>query len=438
MMDSRVDVADAAAMVAAYGAAVAFLLPPMLSTPLLPGIDGPYYVVQVEWLLRHGALKYPDPPLAFLLLAAFYLVLRDPFMAVKLGSTLLTALSTVPVYLLVRRATGSRVAGVAAGLAVAVNPFTVKLYSDFVKNAVGLVWLNLFILYEYLYAREPSRGRLAGLLAALALTALTHILDYGVALFYAVTMFLASLALRRGYRETVPGAAAGLLSLAVLVAAPWLVGGDVGKGFAFLAQLVEAEPEQLVMRQYWFPFALGVAAALLAHAYASRGEWAEAALSTASALLAVLVNLPLLPGNWLFRFRLMTGVPLAHAVGFTLPRRGGGEAAAAAALALALLLAVSLPATAVVRPSIPPPAYRELGEAVARCEAVAGRAVVPEVRLRYWAETLSEDVVGARRGGPPPAGCLVLLRNGRRPVPPGIRVYDGRYIVAVMAAGRRP
>ncbi|MCD6368851.1 MAG: hypothetical protein J7L38_03535, partial [Thermoproteales archaeon] len=35
------------------------------ATPLLPGIDGPYYAVQVNWILKYGGLKYLDPPLTF-------------------------------------------------------------------------------------------------------------------------------------------------------------------------------------------------------------------------------------------------------------------------------------------------------------------------------------------------------------------------------------
>lgn len=422
---------DAVAASLTYLLAAAFLLHLMLSTPLLPGIDGPYYAVQVRWLVERGALKYADPPLAFLLLAAFYLALGDLFLAVKLGSALMTALSAVPVYLLVRRLTSSRVAGATAGLALVVNPFTLKLYSDFIKNSIGLLWLNLFLLFDVEYVRSPSRRSLACLAAALLLTALTHVLDYGVALYYALLIFLIYALLTHDVGRGLPGAAAALLSLAGLVAAPWVVGGDVSKGFAFIAQLAEEEIEPVVMQQHWLALALAVSAALLVRGCYLRGRPEAASLYIASSALAVLLNLPILPRSWLFRFRLMTSVPLAYAAGLVLASEREGERLAAAALILALLLIVTLPATRVMRPSIPPLAYQELKEAVARCEALAGEASVPDVRLRYWAETISDSVEGATRGSPP-AGCLILLKSGG-PIhaPPGQGIYEGEYVLAL-------
>ena len=232
-MISKENYIDAIAIIFTYILAVIFLLHPMLSTPLLPGIDGPYYAVQVRWLVERGELKYADPPLAFLLLTAFYLVLGDLFLAVKLGSVLLTSLAVLPIYLLVKRLTSSRIAGIAAGLAFAINPFTLKLYSDFIKNSIGLLWLNLFLLFEIRYMQYSSRKNLVGLIVALVLTALTHILDYGVALFYAVSLFLLSIPFTRDIKKALPGAAIAFLSFAGLVAAPWVVGGDIRKGFAF-------------------------------------------------------------------------------------------------------------------------------------------------------------------------------------------------------------
>ena len=431
-MISKENYIDAIAIIFTYILAVIFLLHPMLSTPLLPGIDGPYYAVQVRWLVERGELKYADPPLAFLLLTAFYLVLGDLFLAVKLGSVLLTSLAVLPIYLLVKRLTSSRIAGIAAGLAFAINPFTLKLYSDFIKNSIGLLWLNLFLLFEIRYMQDSSRKNLVGLIVALVLTALTHILDYGVALFYAISLFSLSIPFTRDIKKALPGAAIAFLSFAGLVAAPWVVGGDIRKGFAFITQLAESDLEPVVMQQHWFILALAISAALFAKSYFSRDNSEMAMLCIASGILAILVNLPILPRNWLFRFRLMTNIPLAYAVGMALTSKKEGENLVAAILILALLLVISLPATGVVRPSIPPPAYQELKDAIAKCEATVGKARIPDVRLRYWAETISDNVEGASRGNTLGNSCLVFLKT-RKPIhiPPGQKIYEGAYILAL-------
>ena len=186
------------------------------------------------------------------------------------------------------------------------------------------------------------------------------------------------------------------------------------------------------MQQHWFILALALSAALFAKSYFSRNNSEMAMLCIASGILAILVNLPILPRNWLFRFRLMTNIPLAHAIGMALTSKKEGENLVAAILILALLLIITLPATGVVRPSIPPPAYQELKDAIAKCEAAVGKAKIPDVRLRYWAETISDNVEGASRGNLPENSCLIFLKT-RKPVhiPPGQKIYNGAYILAL-------
>ncbi len=45
----------------------AFYLEILTRHPLMYGIDGPYYLVQVRSLLEAGRLEYGDPPLSFVL-----------------------------------------------------------------------------------------------------------------------------------------------------------------------------------------------------------------------------------------------------------------------------------------------------------------------------------------------------------------------------------
>lgn len=53
-----------------------FYLWVFVRNPLIPGIDGPYYLIQVRSLLQTGKLVYGDPPLTFYLLAFFCLAFR--------------------------------------------------------------------------------------------------------------------------------------------------------------------------------------------------------------------------------------------------------------------------------------------------------------------------------------------------------------------------
>jgi hypothetical protein len=48
------------------------------------GIDGAYYLIQVERILSTGMMKYPDPPLSFYLFSALTLLVENDTLAVKL------------------------------------------------------------------------------------------------------------------------------------------------------------------------------------------------------------------------------------------------------------------------------------------------------------------------------------------------------------------
>ncbi len=72
------------------------------TTPLLYGIDGPYYYIQVSSILMNGHLKYLDPPLSFYILTAYSVLLNDIFAGIKVGTVITTLLATYAIYYLVR------------------------------------------------------------------------------------------------------------------------------------------------------------------------------------------------------------------------------------------------------------------------------------------------------------------------------------------------
>ena len=425
---------DAALASAAALLGFAFLYYPMASTPLVPGIDGPYYVVQAEYLLAHGRLKYPDPPLAFCVIALAAFLSKDLFAAVEFSSALVTALSAVPTYFLTKKLAGSRIAGFAAGLALVVNPFTLRLASDFVKNSMGMLWLALFLYYDLSYASSGRRRDLLALTASLTLAALTHVLDYGLALAYAVSIF--ALAPREQRRRAALGALVAMLTVLVFAAIPAAVGGDIRKAYAFLKELSEGAEEVGAFGLERYALPVGISISLAIGALLSKGRPLLSTLLASSAIVASALNFPLIPSKWLFRFSLMTPVPLAHCIGAAVAARRGARELQISLLLLAFLLAAGLGAYRMVRPSIPPPAYAELEKALAEIEEMGLKAVVPDVRLRYWAETLSEEIYG--RGQDVGAPCAVVALRTSPRVPRGIPVFEGRYVVAAIPRSPSP
>jgi len=400
-----------------------FLYYPMAVCPLLPGIDGPYYAVQVSWLLEKGSLKYMDPPLAFYIMTLIVLLTGNLFEGVKLAASLVTSLAVFPTYAMTKRLTGSRAASLAGSIAMVANPFVVRMVSDFMKNSMGLLWLSTFLYFETAYIEEGDRRNLIGLLASFALTLLTHILDYGVALLYASLLFLFSRGERR--KRALIGFLISVVSLALLIAAPFIVGGDVWKGLAFVEEFIESEEEIEIFMPNFIVQAIGIASTLFVAAWLMRDNPTLSTLAASSGFIVLGLNLPLIPKKWLFRFRLMTGVPLSHAAGSAAGIIKDSRGFIVAILIVTMIMTMGVQTYRAVRPSIPPEAYTELEHVLELLKEKELTIVIPDTRIRYWAETLREDIYRD-----PQPHCAIILMKGRGRTPRGAIVYDGKFFVA--------
>jgi hypothetical protein len=170
-----------AAVAALFTWAFASRVALLLETPTPLGIDGYYYAIQVRALLEEGRLHYPSLPLAFWWLTPFA-ALTEPVRGVKLGAVAGTAAIVFPLFLLVRRLSGSRSAGVVAAALVATSSQSFYLSSEFVKQGLGLTLVACFLATLAAALDQPTRLRVAGVLVWLGLSLLTHKLAAGVAL----------------------------------------------------------------------------------------------------------------------------------------------------------------------------------------------------------------------------------------------------------------
>jgi len=382
----------------------------LLLSPLLPGIDGPYYALQVMWILRFGWLKYMDPPVTFYLMALATGLIGDVFIGIKFIVSIFTALATLSIYMFFRRFSVSSIAGLAAATVFVYNPFIYRLIGDFMKNAVALFFL-LFGLY-YLVAWNGGHHRnLIIVWIMFVLCGLTHILVFGVfvlyILFFSITLFLVGEVRRSIYLLTPL-----LLVFIVFVLAPFLTGGDIWKAFNILNKIFYGATFSPPPRVEWLLLGYGAAFAslLVGYGFYRGGETRYSSFFLINGIVCLLINFPLIPRNILFRTQLMTVVPLAFTVGgvASSPRLRVRELGGIIFIVI-LILSLSVHSMYGVRPSIPVGEYNELKSFIGSVDGDVGY-VVPDVRLKYWVETLSDDV--ARRFDP------TLLKN-----------YDHLYLV---------
>jgi len=443
----------------------AFYSTMFMKSPLITGIDGPYYLIQVRGLLEGGTLPYGDPPFAFYLFAFFALILGDVTAGVKLGVSLFCSLSVVPMYLLVKRASGESYGGYLATVLLAFSASFVRMLSDFMKNAVGVFFLiSFFYLMHRLAFDGWSLRRFSLAVASLILTGLTHILDLGVALLYLAVYSIVILALNVNRREYAKASGLMGLSVAMFITAtalysPFLF-SDYNKILSFFEDLSSVGGEQPTIPVFiphprgprlpmsWLMLALILLAGFLTSIYEWRRRLKESfAQSIVMTIIGALLGFPLIPMMWLWRFMLMEFIPsaviLSH--GLTEFRRLlKGESLPAAVTAvgcLSIFIIQSVNVAASVRPTISYPAYLDLVDM--RGEIPQNSVVIAPMWIKYWVEFV-DGVDVARK---PTVDLwssyshVLVLFDKDRPPPfvRGLRVlFIGRRLALAELQERRP
>ena len=406
-------------------------------TWMVPGIDGPYYVVQVNYLLSHGVLKYQDPPLVFYVFALLSLFVGDPFLGVKIGVSIMTALASVPVYFLFKKVTNSNIAGFTSGLIFLLAPQTFRLLGDFMKNSSGMLWLNMYIYFLYICLDRKSWRTQVIAVTFLILTGLTHILDYGIAFCYTLLFVMLALFSKISIKNVLLPFTATILSLAAFFTVPAIVGGDVFKGVAFLKDIIEQDYSKMApLRIEWVIFSWAAMASLLVYSIlsAKRGDKKAFILSLASTIVISAINLPILPRQWLFRFQLMTPIPMAHAFGFVVGDiKDEWRRLAFLLLLTGIISTIALPAFYSIRPSIPVEEYLELRHVVEKVVPSLNPnpcIVVPNARIRYWVETFQEKVY-SKPTGDACSKLIFIFETRKGKLIKGKVIFKGKFIQAV-------
>ena len=208
----------------------------LFGTPLMPGTNGVYYLVQARSLLLHGSLGLPDLPLTFYVQASLAQIVHwlsgwdidlCILFAVKLTDSVPPALAALPVALLVRRwikgaGSPSWIAPVAAAI-VTLNAPMLDMVGSLGKNSLGLLWLAALLLFIHLWISHPTWKNGAGVLGFWGLAAVTHIGVFGASLVFGGLALALYLGLERGraWRALCPlliaGVAVGALAAEIVL-----------------------------------------------------------------------------------------------------------------------------------------------------------------------------------------------------------------------------
>ncbi|MCX6461222.1 MAG: hypothetical protein NTZ03_13070 [Actinobacteria bacterium] len=173
----------------------------LTSQPLLPGLDGAYYWVQVRAIIEEGRFAFNDVPLVFLAQAALAEALRLASgadvttvvpMAVRMSMVLFMAASVVPIAWFARRHRDRPWLLPILSALVLLNPVQLFfLTGDFIKNAaaVPLLLAMGFLIIEWWTV--PARARRIACVVLMLGLALTHFGTFLLALCIVVLWLVA-------------------------------------------------------------------------------------------------------------------------------------------------------------------------------------------------------------------------------------------------------
>jgi len=442
-----------------------FYLSIFLKNHLVPMIDGPYYLIQVKSILLHGKLAYGDPPLTFYLFSIFAVLLGDVMFGVKVGASFFSALTTIPAYFLMKRAGKEVFAGSIAMLLIILSAPYIRMLTDFMKNAIGVCWLLAFIYYLYDIASAGIR-RENIILASffLILTGLTHILDFGVALLFLILYTLAGFILNDNRRALLKAAAILFFASIFFVLFTSTFFGylfsDYNKAISFFRDLIglrgatvrrvrpiPIQPlpplhrAELPLAINVWPLILIVAGTILSFSLWRRRQMADLCLISTTTIICLLMNLPVIPAEWLWRFELMTVVSSTIILSYCASRIwkiGREDAAIFAAIIIVLSASQAISTAMTIHPTISYQGYLDLLEMKKKIPA-GSLIVVSKPSLRYWAEYVmyESNVTFGQLWKIPPQTLqsyqhiFLIFQKGRAPHIPSNKIFIGRVYVLI-------
>ena len=420
-------------------------------TPLLYGIDGPYYYVQVHSLIEKGKLKYSDPPLAFYILYAFSIIFRDIVLGIKIGSVFITLLTTYFIYYFVKRVSNDRIGGIIAAIIFTIYPSLSRLCFNFIKNSMGFFFLMMTIFFYYRSCRAQKLKDVMLASISIVLTGLTHILDFTIA--YGIMIFLDLLHItdRRMLKRLVPPLIIGTFLLALGFIYEPVMGGDPYKGISYIFSLMHSgitrtstghvrvptgNPIHIRHRAgslitlVGLPLILGIIGTIFSIKCLS-GIERDFVLTLS--LILIMLCLPINPFQFLMRFSLMSAILVPPILGVIIGRiRDRSLKIIVGMIIIVFIMPQFITQMNNIRPSITIGEYYEIARLVSNVPKYV-TFIVPDTRLRYWIETFDVNALKSpMEGGRLPYILVVENKIFRRaPMPPGSKlIFYGKYIKA--------
>lgn len=376
--------------------------------PLLPGLDGAYYWVQVRSLLDSSQLAFDDLPLVFWVQAAIAAVVNDIPLAVRISDAVLPALSAIPIYLMTKNSK-QRLLPAVAILVVLLHPVQLYFFTgDFIKNEaiVPVLFCIGWILQKWDSASK--RFSLGALGIAFLVLGLSH---FGTMLVgVAIVLCWGALQLRRqGMQFWAISLGSSLATLVVIgVGLAWLVPSRYKRLISLLStpaslfsspmwQTITQNRADSVMIATIVISQLGVIGlSIVAWRNRERLSFSHVSLVAATLFVAFFLSSPLIGMEWSDRLAALSIVPLSIAaiVIYGSLEHTRSKSVVWLMVAATLLASVAMMQSGAKQPILTATKYTDLQTLAEQVQLSPGSIVVAQHGVEYLAAwTLKTNVV---------------------------------------------
>ncbi|HEY0100633.1 MAG TPA: hypothetical protein VGB76_16930 [Pyrinomonadaceae bacterium] len=182
--------------------------------PVAVGVDGYYYVLQVENLHDRGTLFFPNStPLVIYLLVALKFFVSSTVLAIKVGSFLFHLALAAGVFALLKTLTRSRMHAMCGTLIIGASSVHLFMLSEYIAHSGGLALLVWGAYFTVRAVRTGNTWWKGGAVIALVLASLSHRSCIFMIAVLAVMLFIYHLIMtpvRVNRRRTLTAGAVGL------------------------------------------------------------------------------------------------------------------------------------------------------------------------------------------------------------------------------------
>ncbi len=430
----------------------------LLNVWLLPGLDGGYYAIQVENIVKSLDIKYDAPPIAFFIFAFFtwllslFQPLNDAIVnGVKVGLSMAYGLSFIPVYVLSRRILKDRLKSFIVATLFMIHPLYVSLTgASLFKNSLGTLFLVTGILLLYNFMKEHTLRNAIFLGVMITVCEFTHILCFGIltllsALSLAFLIVLCKDRFRLLKMLVIAVLIPALATFFALLFKPSYLGS-----YWKLHYYVEEVAFQVASQQTMFPgphveYVILITLAIIGTAlYYCMKDFIEGKRTfktvffISATILGFYLSYPFMIPSWKWRFQFMLFIPFTLCFIKCLKESKLRECLLVSTLIFAAFAPATLNSFVNMKTVIDKAMYNDLVEM--RNHIVKdGSIVVARFGLNYWAEYIlgvqckgkleSEDFKTYSR-------VYMVLDVRERPPPGAVIVYRGSKLVLLLL--RRP